>query len=633
MPEVGEKFGRYVLMDIVGKGGMARVYRALRSGPMGFRKQVAIKQILPDVAADEKVVKALINEARMGGLLHHRNLVEIYEFDQEDDVFYIAMEFVQGHMLSEILLQGREIKQPVPPRIVVDIGCQLCEGLAYAHAAGDEDGRPMKLVHRDIKPSNLMLSDRGLLKIMDFGIAKAATNLFHTTLAGITKGTPVYMSPEQVRGEALDQRSDLFAAGSIIAELATGRIVFDDKTLPAVLTKVVNADISGIMPQVQQSVPALAPVLQRALQPAADDRFASAAEMGQALRDVIPQLPPAPPIEQWLEGWFTAQPPPKEEAPLSEAIVVSTGDAASPSTGETMELDIEKAFEEGNAELSLEVPPGQAAAHRIGLTQELELMDLAVDDGEDGEGRTLVAHGHGVLMVELEPGTFWMGSPEGEKGRHDDETRHKVQLAHPFLVAITPVTQAQWKAAMGENPSHVTADDLPVENISWMDALEFCNRLSALEGLQPAYRKEGGRLIWDRKAAGFRMLTEAEWEYAARAGSTTRFAGSNDADEVAWHWDNAEGQPQPVRSKKPNAWGLYDMSGNVWEWVWDVYSPYATDGTVRNPAGLHSGTGRICRGGSWYSMLFDLRVSCRHRRARPSDRTHYLGLRIGRTIG
>ena len=633
MPEVGEKFGRYVLMEIVGEGGMARVFRALRSGPMGFRKQVAIKQILPNVAADEKVVKALINEARMGGLLHHRNLVEIYEFDQEGEVYYIAMEFVQGCMLSEVLLQGLESKQAIPPRIVVDIGCQLCEGLAYAHAARDEDGRPMKLVHRDIKPSNLMLSERGLLKIMDFGIAKAATNLFHTTLAGITKGTPVYMSPEQVRGEALDQRSDLFAAGSIIAELATGRVVFDDKTLPGVLTKVVNADISSILPDVQERFPSLAPILQRALQPAANDRFPSAAEMGDALKALLPQLPPAPSIESWQTDWFGAQVPAAAEAPLSAAIVVNNDDSASTPTGKTMELDIEKAFVDGDVELSLEVPPAQAAALGIGLTQELELMDLAMEDDGDAEGRTVVAHGHGVLLVEIDPGTFWMGSPEGEKGRHDDETRHHVELAHPYLIAITPVTQAQWKAAMGENPSHVKADDLPVENVSWMDALEFCNRLSALEGLQPAYRKEGGRLIWDRTAAGFRMLTEAEWEYAARAGQTTRFAGSNEADEVAWHWDNAGGQPQPVKSKKPNAWGLYDMSGNVWEWVWDVYSPYAADGTVRNPAGLHAGTGRVCRGGSWYSMLFDLRVSCRHRRARPSDRTHYLGLRIGRTIG
>jgi formylglycine-generating enzyme required for sulfatase activity len=185
---------------------------------------------------------------------------------------------------------------------------------------------------------------------------------------------------------------------------------------------------------------------------------------------------------------------------------------------------------------------------------------------------------------------------------------------------------------IGNRPASQEGDDHPVEMVSWFDVLEFCNRLSISEGLQTSYRVDGGRLIWDRQSSGFRLPTEAEWEYAARAGETTRFAGSDVVNEVGWFYDNARGRSHPVKQLAPNAWGLYDMSGNVWEWIWDLYGPYPDDSLSTNPAGLHRGAAHVCRGGSWYSMAEDLRVARRYHRAKGTDRAHFLGFRLARSL-
>ncbi len=668
MPDdLNQPFGNYLLTEVLGEGAMARVYRALRSGPMGFRKPVAIKQIRPEVATSKKVVQALINEARLGGYLQHRNLVQIDEFDQVDGVYYIAMELVQGFSLAEILERSRDLELPLPPRIVADIGAQLCDGLAYAHSAVDENDQPMGLVHRDLKPSNVMVSHDGVVKIMDFGIAKAATNLFQTSVVGITKGTPVYMSPEQVRGEPLDRRSDLFAVGSILGELATGVVVFQDDKLHLTLQKVVNADIDELTAAIQPRIPGLVPILERALQADRSRRYADAADMFRDLAQLRASLPGDENLGPWLRVWFSPQGPPRDtrataapaagddappsslergRAPGTSATPPprpGTLPAAAPPPGEpepaaarpeevppprpapTVELDlVEIGAPNAGTSLDLQPPPDQA-----GLTLELEALEP--ETGGAGGAAAVVAHAHGIVMVEIPAGTFWMGSPEGEEGRHEDEVRHRVVLERPFLMATTPVTQAQWRAVIGTTPSSHEGDDLPVEMVSWFDALEFCNRLSVAEGLRPAYGVDGGRLIWDRESPGFRLPTEAEWEYAARAGRETRFAGSDDVSEVGWHYHNARGRSHAVRGLAPNAWGLYDMSGNVWEWSWDLYGPYPDDEPAINPAGLSRGTAHVCRGGSWYSMAEDLRVARRYHRARGTDRAHFLGFRLVRS--
>jgi formylglycine-generating enzyme required for sulfatase activity len=223
-----------------------------------------------------------------------------------------------------------------------------------------------------------------------------------------------------------------------------------------------------------------------------------------------------------------------------------------------------------------------------------------------------------IKMVWIEAGAFTMGSPENEPSRSSDETQHSVTLTG-FYMGKYPVTQEQYVAVMKTNPSGYkppTAAKNPVEKVTWYDALVFCNKLSMNEGLSPAYRISGstdpavwrpssGDATWNAVeivagSTGYRMPTEAQWEYACRAGTTTAYnTGDTISDDTGWYNDNSDFSTHTVGEKPANAWGLYDMHGNVYEWCWDWYGTYA-DGAQTNPTGAVSGDHRVARGGSYY---------------------------------
>ena len=236
-------------------------------------------------------------------------------------------------------------------------------------------------------------------------------------------------------------------------------------------------------------------------------------------------------------------------------------------------------------------------------------------------------------MIPIRPASFLMGSDTG--GASDEKPQHEVVLTVPFLMSETEVTQAQYKAVMGTNPSfHNTGDSvtLPVEQVSWVDAARYSNKLSMLEGLGACYQITGNEVEWPKRqgCTGYRLPTEAEWEYAARAGQKTEYAGSNQVDEVAWVGSNAGGQTHSVAKKRQNMWGLHDLSGNVWEWVWDWYGPYDSAGK-ENPIGPQGGSRRVVRGGSWIGDDGNARVT-RRLWYPPTDRDVLVGFRIARSI-
>ena len=205
----------------------------------------------------------------------------------------------------------------------------------------------------------------------------------------------------------------------------------------------------------------------------------------------------------------------------------------------------------------------------------------------------------GVRMVALPGGTFTMGDPDGEI----DEHRHEVTVS-PFAIDKNEVTQDEYERVMGKNPSKIKGGDNPVEQIRWSDAVRYCNERSRLDGLEPAYDLR----TWTCRfgANGYRLPTEAEWEYAARAGSNTRYAfgrSGSDLKRHAWHDANSGGRPKPVQQRRSNAWGLHDMHGNVWEWCNDFYGvDYYLKSPPKDPRGPASGDKKVLRGGCWNSL-------------------------------
>jgi len=252
-----------------------------------------------------------------------------------------------------------------------------------------------------------------------------------------------------------------------------------------------------------------------------------------------------------------------------------------------------------------------------------------------------------VPMVTIEAGTFLMGSPADEPGRQEDEAQHLVKLTHNFAIATTEVTQALYAQVVGTNPSRWVDPARPVENVTWFDCVRFCNLLSEAQGLRPAYMINELGVDWDRSADGFRLPTEAEWEYACRAGTTTAYHfGDDPADlhrfanycdqscERAWadsvHTDG-HAWTAPVGSYEPNAWGLYDMHGNVWEWCWDWWEPYEASAVV-DPEGAVVGNVKAERGGCWECGPGMCRQAYRHY-VEPDQKRSYLGMRVVRTVG
>ncbi|WP_026416256.1 formylglycine-generating enzyme family protein [Actinomadura oligospora] len=207
--------------------------------------------------------------------------------------------------------------------------------------------------------------------------------------------------------------------------------------------------------------------------------------------------------------------------------------------------------------------------------------------------------------------------PAGTVTLSDRRTSRRWQVGlDAFRIAALPVTQELYARVTGSRPSAAPGDLLPVENVSWWDTIHFCNSLSEQDGLLPAYRVHGDEVEWDRSAGGYRLPTEAEWEYACRAGTS----GPHYAplDDIAWYRENSGERPHEVGTKQPNAWGLHDMLGNVWNWCWDLYDPEVY------------GAYRVLRGGGWFDEHWSCRASAR-RRSHPTYRVDDVGFRVARS--
>lgn len=294
MSEVLKKFGRYFLLDQVAQGGMAEIYRARLADKDGAGRLLVIKRIQAGFGGNSEFLQMFKSEIKVTMGFNHSNIVQVYDFGEEQNQPYIAMEFVDGKNLRQFLNRFNELKQPFPVELACHIIEQAGAGLHYAHAFKDKiTGDSLNIVHRDISPQNILISFEGNVKVIDFGIAKATTNSEHTR-AGVIKGKPSYLSPEQISGDPLDGRTDLFALGAVFWELLTGRKLFQGENDLAVLRAIESCSTSvrapsEINPNVPKEVDA---IVLKLLSRDPTKRYQTGDELSRALRRFVSAYAP-----------------------------------------------------------------------------------------------------------------------------------------------------------------------------------------------------------------------------------------------------------------------------------------------------------------------------------------------------
>jgi serine/threonine-protein kinase len=276
------RIGRYEIIGRVGAGGMAEAFRAIARGPGGYQREVIIKSILPDLASDPEFVRLFIAEAKLLGMINHPNVVQVYDFGEQDGRHFLALEYLDGPSLEQLFRYLVRTDQMMSISVVAHIAREMCLGLSAAHRLCGPDGEPMYVVHRDATPSNVLTTTAGAIKLVDFGIARVGrrTKATHT---GTVQGKPAYLSPEQIRGAAVDARADLFAAGVVLHEMLTHHSPFESVDALTAMYQVVENEVPPPSRLRADIPPLLDAVVLRALQKSPANRYQSAAEMADAL--------------------------------------------------------------------------------------------------------------------------------------------------------------------------------------------------------------------------------------------------------------------------------------------------------------------------------------------------------------
>ncbi|MBU1239307.1 serine/threonine protein kinase, partial [Myxococcota bacterium] len=303
------EFGKYILLDRIAIGGMAEIFRAKATGAASFEKILAIKRIHPNMSDDKDFIKMFIDEAKIVGQLAHQNIAQIFELGRIEGHHFIAMEFIWGKDLLQILTKFKKQRAYMNPYQASFVTARICEALDYAHRKKNPIGESMNIIHRDVSPQNILVSYDGEVKIIDFGIAKARDRSSHTA-AGVLKGKFGYMSPEQVRGLPIDHRSDIFAIGTLLYEMLTSRPLFVGNSDLDVLEKVRNVEVPPPR-SVNNKIPVqLETIILKALAKDVDDRYQWASEMQEELDNFIHSISPiynAKRLGDWMKKVFSPE--------------------------------------------------------------------------------------------------------------------------------------------------------------------------------------------------------------------------------------------------------------------------------------------------------------------------------------
>jgi len=291
--------GRYVLYDEIAAGGMATVHLGRLRGPVGFARTVAIKRLHPNCARDPEFVAMFLDEARLAARIRHPNVVSTIDVVSHDDELFLVMEYIAGEALSRLIRPTRDVGRPVPVALALAIVADVLHGLHDAHEARDENGAPLNIVHRDISPHNVMVGRDGVARVLDFGIAKAASRIT-TTRDGQLKGKVAYMAPEQLLQRPVDRRTDVFAASIVLWEALTGERLFYDEDVGSMMARVLHGNIPRPSEKVPGLPAALDAIVMRGLSRDPEARFPTAKDMASALEELGPAR--ALQVGAWVES-------------------------------------------------------------------------------------------------------------------------------------------------------------------------------------------------------------------------------------------------------------------------------------------------------------------------------------------
>jgi len=674
--------GRYRITSRLGEGGMGFVYKA---NDGNLDTPVVIKVPRRAMLDDPQFVERFQREIRSLVTLSHPHIVKIIDVGQHEGIPFAVMQYLDGGDL-----EGRRNRaadgRPMAESASALYGWlpEVASALDFVHRKG--------YVHRDVKPGNVLFDAEGHAYLGDFGVAKvvrdaeSGVGAGHLTSTGTFVGTPEYTAPELAMGEEITGRVDQYALAVTVYELVAGHPPFRGQSSSATLVEQVTKPVPAL-DTVQLSDPAaLSSAVLRALSKKPGDRYATCAEFADAVlsasrvskdrpptsveRPVLKDRPPTrveQPIVRSGQATMVEAPSVLPVTPPRKPTIAQPSPVGTEASQSKTETEIPQTQQQepeqratGDVPLRLSLlallvfslaiydvffgnssflnPPdveprltpapqasakAEAAAEKAAAekaaAERAAVEKAAVAAAKKSMSPAQLALGApivdsiGMLLVPIPSGTFTMG---------DGSDAHQVTLTKPFYLGFYEVTQEQYEKVMGTNPSEFRGAARPVELVLWDDAVEFCKKLSA---------KEGKR---------YRLPTEAEWEYACRAGSTTRWSFGDDPAslrEYAWYRIDPHSSPfshsnwrtYPVGQKKPNAWGLYDMHGNVYEWCQDWYGDYSSD-AVTDPSGPQKGDRRVLRGGS-FSSVGGFSESVARTGSPPGNRNRDRGFRVART--
>jgi len=562
-------------------------------------RAVAIKTIrlseqgTPEEAATLR--ERLMREARAAAVLSHPNVVAIHDVGQEGDVAYIVMELVQGRTLEDLLADP---EVPRSEEFLLRVLEDTARALDYAHAHG--------VVHRDVKPGNILVQDSGVAKIADFGIAKVTWSRTMTE-TGMLMGSPHYMAPEQLKGERVTGRTDQFSLAAIAYTALAGRKPFDGDTFATLASKILFEPAPSLRMFNARVSPEVEQVLGKAMSKDPAGRFDNCAQFVEALRSAFRRAEPKP------------VPDAGKTAPRRKRLALAALAAAMVIVAVLVGYRLTQRQQDRRVVSQAAVEP-QALKKPVVAAQPPKPVPAPKDQESAPPQRPApppraveqrVNPADGLVYVKVPPGTFQMGCSPGDTECWDDEKpAHPVTLTKAFWIGQTEVTVEAYRrftqAVGGRMPPAPRYNQdwqeakHPMGNVSWEEAGAFC------------------------KWAGGRLPTEAEWEYAARAGCQKAFYANLDA--IAWYGRKDGDKTHPVAQKAPNAFGLYDMLGNVREWCQDSYAPYAAS-ALTDPFGATSGDDRVLRGGAFSDRPKALRTSGARFTTGSQSRNHDYGFR------